>query len=177
MKSIDEIETARLFGHRLVPDDFDVLHEMHTNPAVMATLGGVRTEDETRQTLARYLNDWQHDGFGLWALHSKSDRRFVGRGGLRRVFIGGSNEVEVGYALVPEFWGQGLATEIATASVQVAFDDLGLPDLVAFTLPTNLASCRVMEKCGFTFQRDIIWKDLPHVLYRLKRESYDGLAK
>jgi ribosomal-protein-alanine N-acetyltransferase len=176
MKSIEEIETSRLFGHRLRPDDFDVLHEMHTNPTVMATLGGVRTEDETRQTLQRYLNDWQHDGFGLWILRSKTDGRFVGRGGLRRVFVGGNDEVEVGYALMPKYWGQGIATEIAVVAVHTAFMQLGLSSLVAFTLPTNLASRRVMEKCRFVFERDIIWKDLPHVLYRLKCQSYDGLA-
>ena len=75
--------------------------------------------------------------------------------------------------LMPEFWGQGLATEIAQASIGIAFNELGLSDVVSFTLPTNLASRRVMEKCGLTFERDIEWKDLPHVLYRLKRISSD----
>lgn len=172
--SIENIETARLIGRRIRADDFDLLHQMHCNPAVMATLGGLRSEDESRQTLTRFLDDWRRDGFGLWILHAKSDRRFVGRGGVRRVFVGGNDEVEAGYALIPEYWGQGLATEIATAAVRIAFKQLDLSNLVAFTLPTNLASRRVMEKCGFAFERDIVWKDLPHVLYRLRRETYHG---
>jgi ribosomal-protein-alanine N-acetyltransferase len=174
--SIENIETARLIGRRIREDDFALLHEMHSNPEVMATLGGLRSKEETRKTLTRYLDDWRHDGFGLWILNAKSDGRFVGRGGVRRVFVGGNDEAEAGYALMPEYWGQGIATEIANAAVRIALTHLGLSNLVAFTLPTNLASRRVMEKCGFVFERDIVWKDLPHVLYRLRREAYDGLG-
>ena len=51
----------------------------------------------------------------------------------------------------------------------MAFDVLGLPDLVTYTLPGNLASRRVMEKLGFTYEREVVHADLPHVLYRLTR--------
>jgi RimJ/RimL family protein N-acetyltransferase len=101
-----------------------------------------------------------------------NNSRFIGRGGLRRAPIDGKDEVEVGYALVPEFWGQGLATELALASVRVAFDVLKVPEIVSFTLPTNRKSRRVMEKAGFQYQRDFIWADLPHVLYRLGQDAY-----
>jgi RimJ/RimL family protein N-acetyltransferase len=119
--------------------------------------------------LTAYLDHWQQVGFGLWMWFSKTDGRFVGRGGVRPIFVEGHDEIEIAYALMPEFWNQGLATEIAAASVKVAFDELGLAELVCFTLPTNIASRRVMEKCGFALERDIVWKDLPHVFYRLKR--------
>jgi ribosomal-protein-alanine N-acetyltransferase len=95
----------------------------------------------------------------------------VGRGGLLLTLVGGSYEVEVGWAIVPERWGQGLATELALAAVEVAFGDLGLQELVAFALPTNLASRRVMEKAGFAFEREIEYAGLPHVLYRMTRAS------
>ena len=75
--------------------------------------------------------------------------------GLRHVTIGGREEVEVGYGLRAEFWGQGLATELASASVRVAFEILGLPELVSFTLPTNRASRRVMEKVGMSVVESI----------------------
>ena len=134
----------------------------------MATLGGVRSDEETRQMLAAYLEHWQRHGFGLWMFFSKHDGKFVGRGGVRHIEIDSRDEVEVAYALMPKFWNQGLATEIAAASVRIAFQQLDLAELVCFTLPTNTASRRVMEKCGFQFERGFIWKSLPHVLYRLK---------
>jgi RimJ/RimL family protein N-acetyltransferase len=63
-------------------------------------------------------------------------------------------------------WGQGLATELGAASIEIAFGPLGLVDVVSFTLPGNVASRRVMEKLGFAFERETIYAGLPHVLYR-----------
>ena len=66
------------------------------------------------------------------------------------------DEVEVGWSVVPERWRQGLATELALASIDVAFGPLDLDQVVAFTLPDNVASRRVMEKAGFAYDRDIL---------------------
>lgn len=66
----------------------------------------------------------------------------------------------------PPTWGQGLATELAHASVRVAFEMLELSELIAFTLPDNAASRRVMEKSGFAYADDIEHEGMPHVLYR-----------
>jgi RimJ/RimL family protein N-acetyltransferase len=89
----------------------------------------------------------------------------VGRGGLRHVILHGRPEVEINYALMPSCWGQGLATEIATASVELS-GRLGISSLVAFTLSDNRGSRRVMEKLGFGHERDIVYRGIPHVLYR-----------
>ena len=92
----------------------------------------------------------------------------MGSATLRRVEIEDRPEVEVGYRVAAAWWGRGIATEVASALVAVARDQLGLAEIVAFTLPSNLASRRVMEKVGFTYERDIEWAALPHVLYRLR---------
>jgi RimJ/RimL family protein N-acetyltransferase len=73
--------------------------------------------------------------------------------------------VEINYALMPSFWGRGFATEIATATVDVGVS-IGFPSLVAFALPDNHGSRRVMEKLGFHDERDIVYLGIPHVLYR-----------
>jgi ribosomal-protein-alanine N-acetyltransferase len=59
---------------------------------------------------------------------AQADGRFVGRGGLRHVYVGGHDEVELAYALMAAFWGRGLATEMARAIVTVAFEHLGMAD-------------------------------------------------
>ena len=89
----------------------------------------------------------------------------VGRGGLQYTYAPGLNEVEAAWAIVPERWGQGLATELAGAAVAAAFEELELPWIIALALPHNFASRRVMEKTGFTYERDIEYAGLPHVLY------------
>jgi RimJ/RimL family protein N-acetyltransferase len=108
---------------------------------------------------------WETYGFGLHILRPKDDA-FVGYAGLRRVHVGDDDEIEILYALAAPFWNRGLATEFAIAFRELALGDLRLPSVVAFTLPTNLASRRVMEKAGLVYERDVIWRALPHVLYR-----------
>jgi [ribosomal protein S5]-alanine N-acetyltransferase len=71
-----------------------------------------------------------------------------------------------------EFWNKGVATEIATVSLKVAFERIGIGNIVAFTLPTNWASRRVMEKVGLRYERDIVHAGRSHVLYRIKRERH-----
>jgi RimJ/RimL family protein N-acetyltransferase len=136
----------------------------------MATLsadGGIRSSEETEDWLKKELLHWERHGFGLWLFHETFENRFVGRGGLRHVYVDGQFEVELSYALIPEFWGLGLATEMAVAIVVIGFEQLGLKEIVSFTLSSNRASQRVMEKVGFHYEREIIHANLPHVLFRL----------
>jgi RimJ/RimL family protein N-acetyltransferase len=105
----------------------------------------------------------------LRLLRDRETGEMVGRGGLQYTFTAGLNDVEAGWAIVPERWGQGLATELAHACVEVGFGQLDLFEIIAFTQPTNLASRRVMEKAGFEYDRDILHAGLPHVLYRSRR--------
>jgi len=105
------------------------------------------------------------------SVRCEPDTRRAGRGCLRYATLDGRDEVEVAYGFMSDFWGQGYATEMAAESVRVAFEMLKLSEIVCFTLPTNLASRRVMEKVGFRYERDTIYADLPHVLCRLKRDG------
>jgi RimJ/RimL family protein N-acetyltransferase len=160
--------TPRLSASRLDADDFDTLCALHRDPAVMAMIGGVRSDERTRAYLAANIEHWREHGFGLWIFRDPATRAFVGRGGLRHIVLEGQSEVEVAYALARDAWGKGYATEIARASLDVGFRLLGLQDIVAFALPENQASRRVMEKVGFAYERDIIHDHLKHVLYRIR---------
>jgi ribosomal-protein-alanine N-acetyltransferase len=70
--------------------------------------------------------------------------------------VGGNDEVELAYVLMAEYWGKGLATEMARAILAVAFERLGMTDLVCFTLTTNRTSQRVMEKARFEHEREVV---------------------
>jgi ribosomal-protein-alanine N-acetyltransferase len=142
---------------------------MHSDPRVMATLGGLQPLEELEARNRRLMERWENDGFCWWIARLRADGCFVGRGGLKRVHIDGRDEVEIGYGLRAEFWGQGLASEIAEAGIRIGFELLGLADIVCFTLPTNTRSRRVMEKAGFRYERDGEYFNLPHVFYRLRR--------
>lgn len=162
----DSFETERLTAERLREHHYDLLCHMHNDRQVMATLGGPRPDAETRAFLKRELAHWRSHGFGLWIFRDKARGAFAGRAGLRHIEIAGVDEVELAYALMAEFWGRGLATEIAAKLVEIGFERLGLGELIAFTWTINKASERVMQKAGFTYEHDFAHAGLPHVQYR-----------
>ena len=174
MPDVEVIETERLVGVRPGPEHLEFMTAHFGDPRVGATLGGVRTPTEASLILDQHVLVWERDGFGYWIWRDRASGEWVARGGLRPVQVGGGDEVEVGWSVVPERWNQGLGTELALASVGVAFGPLDLPDVVAFTLPDNIPSRRVMEKAGFHYERDIVWAEMPHVLYRRRREDSGG---
>lgn len=88
----------------------------------------------------------------------------------------GQDEVEVGYSFDSACWGRGLATEVATACLEIARDTLRLPSVVAVTLPTNQRSQRVMSKIGMRFEREVDHAGLPHVLFRITFADPRGAA-
>jgi ribosomal-protein-alanine N-acetyltransferase len=161
--------TERLAAAPLSRADLDTLIAMHRDPSVMATLGGVRSPDVTREFFAKNVAHWARHGCGLWTFRDRTTGRFVGRGGLRHIRLERVPEIEISYALMREHWGRGFATEIAQLSVDVGFRHFNVRDLVAFTLPTNAGSRRVMEKVGFRYRREVMWYDVAHVLYRRER--------
>jgi ribosomal-protein-alanine N-acetyltransferase len=168
----ERIETARLEAVRLRSDHEPEVMELGLDPRVYVTLWPFPdppTLGDVREGLHRQLNHWERHGFGLWLLRDRASGEMVGRGGLQYTDALGGLAVEIAWAIVPERWGQGLATELAHAAVVTAFDDLGLDELVALTLPHNTASRRVMGKAGFAYDREVLHAGLPHVLYRLER--------
>ena len=174
---IETFHTDRLIAERLRAEHFVELHRMHRDRRVMATLapagapnGGVLSDEETRLFLRSHLDHWDRHGYGLWVFRGRADGQFVGRAGLHSTNAGGREEVA--YALMSEYWVRGLATEMAEGILAVAFEHLHMTEVVCFTLTTNRASQRVMEKTGFEYERDIVHAGLPHVFYRLTASGW-----
>lgn len=165
--SLSPWQTGRLLLVRPTLGDLGDLLRMEQDAPTMAMLLGTRTPEQTRAALDRMMGAWDADGFGWWIARDPGTSEFLGRGGLRRVKVGDSVEVEVGYGFRAEVWGRGLATELAREAVRVGFEVLGLESIISFTLPHNRASRRVMEKAGFRYERDGEWAGHPHVFYRI----------
>jgi RimJ/RimL family protein N-acetyltransferase len=139
---------------------------LHADPRVMATMGGeTATAEESRAWIERNLGHGEEPGLGVFVFREAESGRFVGRGAIRRIEIGGSEEIEVGYAVAHDLWGRGYATEMAGALVARA-EAAGHTGLIAYTEPANAASRRVLEKSGFRYERDVVHHDRPQVVYR-----------
>lgn len=162
------LRTARLEGTPISSDAGPLLSGLLTDRRVARTLGGVPSPDALAGMVARQAAHWTAHGFGYWLWRDLASRAVVARGGLSHVLVKGRAEVEVGWAVDADRWGEGLASELGAAAVAHALEVLGLSELVAYTLPANFASRRVMEKLGFARDdRHVTHAGLDHVLYRL----------
>ena len=144
---------------------------LHRDPRVMATLGGVISDEETRNRLGKWIRHWDEHGFGIWVFRDLSTYRFVGRAGLHKTEIEGVLETELLYAVSAEFWRLGYATEMSRSILRLVARVRSQVDLACFTMTTNVASRRTMEKLGFRYERNFRHAGLPHVMYRLPRSE------
>jgi RimJ/RimL family protein N-acetyltransferase len=145
-----------------------VLLPIFSDPRVGATMGGVADRAQVLAVAEAMHAHWERHGFGYLMWFDRATGEPVARGGLQRTVFDGREELEVGWTTAPARWGEGLATELGRACVDVAFGELRAPDLVAFTLPHNGASRRVMEKLGFAYEKTAPHRSFgDHVLYRL----------
>jgi RimJ/RimL family protein N-acetyltransferase len=156
----------RLFAERLTEAHLPLLRRMDNNAQMMASLGGVRIDAETKAYLERNLAHWDEHGFGIWILRDPTTGRVFGRAGLRHLSVEATAEVELAYALLPEFWGRGLATDAARACVTIGREWLGLPSVVALTTDDNLASQRVLLKASLAPEREVTHDGRRHILFR-----------
>ena len=140
-------------------------------------LGGPRSVSQTMAVFERDLAHWKRHGFGQWWWRSSDGDELLARGGLQWTMVGGEASIEVGWAVDPKHWNRGLATELASASLGVGFEQLDLDAVVAYTLVSNAASRRVMEKAGLVYERPVRHLDLPHVLYRISHGEWRVLAR
>ena len=164
--------TERLALEPLGPDNTAELAPLLEDPRVARTLsptGLPPAPGLEPELIEAKVAHWRRYGFGLWLLRDRSTGAMVGRGGLQHTVIDGVDEIEIAWAIVPERWGEGLATELANLCVGLAFERLSALSVIAITLPDNIASRRVMEKCGMSFEREFVHVGLDHVLYRTGR--------
>jgi RimJ/RimL family protein N-acetyltransferase len=177
---ISNLRTERLLLRRWRDEDRHPFASLNADPRVMEHMPGLLTRAESDAAAARIEEHFAAHGFGLWAVEIPGVAPFAGFVGLSvpRFQAAFTPCVEVGWRLAAAHWGQGYATEGARAALAAAFGELGLEEVVSFTVPGNVASRRVMEKLGMARDpgEDFEHPTLPaghplrrHVLYRIRR--------
>ena len=156
---------GRLHAERLIEAHFPVLRRMHGNAQMAAALGA-RTAAESMASLECNLAHWDRFGFGLWVLRDLATGRVAGTAGLRHRDIEGVDEVELRCALFPECRGRGLGTDATRACVTIGRDWLGLPSVVGISARACAASQRVLVKAGLVFEREVVQRGEPRLLFR-----------
>ncbi len=162
----DDFYSARTKAERLQIVHAAEIHRMHVDEQHMAFIGGVRTETETADIMARSLAHWDAHNFGVWMVRDRESNVIAGRVLLRIMPLDGVDEIELGYSYHPSFWGRGLATEVAGACLAEARAHFGFKRFVAVTHPDHVHSQHVLEKLGFRFHSQIERDGKPLALYR-----------
>lgn len=154
------LETERLQLRMLTLDDAEFVLRLLNEPSFIQNIGdrAVRTIDQARDYIRKGpLASYAKFGFGLWLVETKSETAPIGICGLLKRDV--LDDVDIGYALLPEFWSQGYALESASGVMSYAGKTLGLERVVAVTNPNNQASIRLLEKLGFKFERMVRLSD------------------
>ena len=131
--------------------DLDDMARLLGDPVVMVHYPRPKTRDEAADWIAWNVENYARDGFGLWMLYDGAGT-FVGDCGLTWQRVDGVAYLEVGYHLLPEHQGKGLATEAATACRDHA-RACGIERLIAIMVPENLPSQRVAQRIGLALDR------------------------
>jgi RimJ/RimL family protein N-acetyltransferase len=156
--SISTLQTESLSLRPLEPADAEVLHRIYQTEGVLRYFPGTASPslEKVQRFIAIQQAHWEKYGYGNWGVLPHGEAQIVGWAGLQ--YLPELDETEVGFLLDRPFWGKGYATQAAQASIQFAFENINLDHIIALVHPENLASRRVIEKCGLTYQETLaLW--------------------
>jgi RimJ/RimL family protein N-acetyltransferase len=182
---IAPLRTERLLLRQWREADIAPFAAMNADPTVMQFFPSLRTAHETRELVDRLTAGFAADRMGFWALELPGEAPFIGFAGIKPVSFPApfTPAVEIGWRLAPRFWGMGLATEAARASLADGFGRCRLREIVAFAVPGNTRSRAVMDRIGMVHDvdGDFDHPDIPaghrfqrHVLYRISAPVKKG---
>jgi RimJ/RimL family protein N-acetyltransferase len=181
-----EPETNRLWLRQWRAEDREPFAELCADAEVMEFLSSRRDSATTFAAIDKWTALLSERGWGFWAVELKQTNEFIGFVGLQIPAEGHPFLpcVEIGWRLARRHWGYGYATEGARETLRVAFEVLGLPEIIATTALGNSRSRMVMERLGMrgpetTFQHPGVPIDNPlrtHILFRLSQLEWAGHA-
>lgn len=125
--------------------------------------------DKVERSITYQNHHWETFGYGQLAVTLKESGQLMGWCGLE--YLPDTAETEVGYLLSREFWGKGYATEAAQPCVKFGFEKIKLGEIIGLTDPLNIASQRVLQKCGLSFTRRQEYFGMEMLRFAAKRVS------
>jgi ribosomal-protein-alanine N-acetyltransferase len=161
-------QTERLIIREFLPEELETYLSHFIDERVLQYIPK-RTTDERISIFNNALKQYEiTKAKGIWGIFSKADGSFMGSCLLRQ-FADDAGVVELGYSLNHEYWGKGIASEMATGMVTYCFTDNSTTAIVAVTELENIGSQRVLEKAGLQRLANILRNDLELAYFRLPR--------
>ena len=179
MTSCPTVETERLVLRPFRESDLDAFGAMLRSPEVRTSFHnhGEIPDDRVFEQMEMWLGQWELRGTGQWALESKDTGEFVGRAGSHWPLRPGWPGIELGWALHPDHWGKGYATEAGAAARDYVFAHHDVDEIYSLILEENTHSQAVARRLGFTeweLRTMTHFPELPHMIWRLTRADYQS---
>ena len=156
-------ETRRLRLREWDEEDEVRFYAVMNRPEVMEHLGGVQTPEEWSAAYQRVVGFQRDYGHTFWIIEERGSGEILGFCGIKRVNAPGAGDLtgkhEIGWRVVPESWGKGIAKEAAIASMDLAFDRFDAPQVIATTVPANAASQGLMKRLGMKRREELDYVD------------------
>lgn len=170
------VETERLILRELTEEDVPGLYELDSDPEVHKYLGNRTVKDikESEDIVRHVQRQYRENGIGRWAVIDKKTHDFIGWSGLKweKNVRKGSRYCDLGYRLRRKYWGKGIATETAIASLKYGFEQLNLSEICAAAHIENIASNKILHKLGFSFIETFEYDGAAHNWYQLKKADW-----
>lgn len=166
------IETERLILRRFESGEGQLIYTLNEDPEVTRYTGDpVRDLAHANEVLDQViLPQYALYNHGRWAVHTKPGMEFIGWCGLK--YRPERDEVDLGYRFIKSAWGKGYASEAAMASINYGFEKLGLRRIVGRAMPGNIASLKVLEKCGMRYVGEEVVDEHEAKTYEISRSNY-----
>jgi ribosomal-protein-alanine N-acetyltransferase len=163
------LETSRLILREFRPDDADALARVISDAETMRFYPAPFDRAGVEEWINRNVRRYDKDGHGLWAMVLRASGEMIGDCGLTVQNVDGIDEIEIGYHVRRDCWGQGFAGEAARACRDFGFARLPVDRLISLIRPENVPSRRVAEKNGMTVWKEVEWHGLRHFVYAVRR--------
>lgn len=175
-----KLETNRLILREILESDEESMFQLDSNAAVHKYLGNnpIKTKDEAVQTIAFIRSQYKNYGIGRFACIEKSSGHFIGWSGLK--FNTGEKEslnnhtdfIDIGYRLLPKYWGKGYGYESAIASLEFGFNSMNYQKIYGAADVANIASNKILKKIGLHFINEFDYKNIKVNWYELTKDAY-----
>ncbi len=160
------LETERLTLEEIHENNFNDLCGLLSNENVHKFFPKVLNKAESVEFFEKIRKRYIEDGFSFWAVIRKSDHAFIGICGLLKQVIEDRVETEVAYRISDMYWGNGYGAEAAKGCIKYAKEKLGKKSIISLIREVNKPSIGVAEKNGLIYERDALFNNLIHRVYR-----------
>lgn len=170
------VPTQRFILREFRREDAKALLLMESDPDVLKYIGTpiLSTIEDILPVIAHVQQQYQDHGIGRWIVEDKHSGEVVGWSGLKyeQEIRPEKSYYDVGYRLIKKYWGQGIATETALASLAYGFEQMNLTEIHAAAHVENIASNKVLQKIGMSWEETFEFEEKPHHWYRIERKDW-----